>query len=108
MPFDFAYREEVPTREEIDQTEGLLVLEFGAGWCGHCQAISPTVEALLSERPQVQHLRVADGRGKRLGRSFRVKLWPTLIFLKDGNVIAELVRPAAEEVRRAVEELAAR
>jgi thioredoxin 1 len=105
MPFDPTYREQVPTREEIDQTEGLLVLEFGAGWCGHCEALSPAVEALLSARPEVQHLRVADGRGKRLGRSFRVKLWPTLVFLKDGKVMAELVRPTGAEVRRTLEEV---
>ena len=107
MPFDPAYREDVPSREDIDQTRGLLLLEFGASWCGHCQSLAPTLQALLSQRPQVQHLRIADGRGKRLGRSFRVKLWPTLVFLRDGKVIAELVRPTADEVRQTLGEFAA-
>lgn len=107
MPFDPVYHEDGPTREEIDQSSGPMVLEFGAGWCGHCHALSPTVEALLKEYPQVQHVRIADGRGKRLGRSFRVKLWPTLVFLQDGEAIAQLVRPTGDEARRGFEQLVA-
>ncbi|MHB8866826.1 MAG: thioredoxin family protein [Pirellulaceae bacterium] len=107
MPFDSVYHEDEPTREEVDQTTGPLLLEFGASWCGHCQTLSPTVEALLGEYPQVQHVRIADGRGKSLGRSFRVKLWPTLIFLRDGKLIAQLVRPTNHETRQAMEQLLA-
>lgn len=104
MPFEPSYREDAPTREEIDQSSGPLLLEFGANWCGHCQSLSPTVETLLKEFPQVQHLRIADGPGKKLGRSFRVKLWPTLIYLRDGEVVDQLVRPSGEEARRAMEQ----
>jgi thioredoxin 1 len=38
-------------------------------------------------------VKVEDGPGRRLGRSFSVKLWPTLIFMRDGQEIARLVRP---------------
>lgn len=107
MPFDPTYHEEEPTREAIDQTSGPVVLEFGAGWCGYCQALSPAVKALFAEHPEVQHIRVADGRGKPLGRSFRVKLWPTLVFLRDGQVIAQLVRPSGDEARKGFEQLLA-
>jgi thioredoxin 1 len=41
----------------------------------------------------VRHIKVADASGKRLGRSFGVKLWPTLLFLSDGKEVARLVRP---------------
>lgn len=101
MSFDATYREEVPSREEIDQRPGRLVVEFGANWCGHCQQLSPTVEDILAAADDVTHLRVADGKGKRLGRSFQVKLWPTLVFLRDGEEIAKLVRPAPEELKQA-------
>ena len=104
MSFTALYRDEEPAREEIDRSEGRVLLEFGANWCGHCTALTPAVEAVLSERPEVRHVRVADGRGKPLGRSFRVKLWPTLVLLQDGQVIAQLVRPTPEELRRAFEE----
>jgi thioredoxin 1 len=103
MPFAPDYRDDEPSREEIDQTTGLLVLAFGASWCGHCQSLSPTLESLLNQRPDIRHLRIADGRGKPLGRSFRVKLWPTLVLLRDGQMMAQLVRPAGDEVRQAFE-----
>jgi thioredoxin 1 len=41
----------------------------------------------------VKHVKIGDGKGKPLGRSFTVKLWPTLIVLKDGREVARVVRP---------------
>jgi thioredoxin 1 len=96
-----------PTREEIDATPGAVLLEFGTGWCGYCQRAAPVVAEALRDYPGVQHIRVEDGPGRRLGRSFRVKLWPTLIALKDGVEIARAVRPErAEEVRNILQQLA--
>ena len=107
MPFNAIYRDVEPTRGEIDRTEGTLLLEFGASWCGHCLTLEPTVEEVLKTRPHIGHLRIADGRGKPLGRSFRVKLWPTLILLQNGQVIDQLVRPTEDELRRAFDALPA-
>jgi thioredoxin 1 len=89
-----------PTPQEVDGMRGPVVLEFGASWCPHCQAIRPQMDTLLARHPEVQYIRVEDGPGKPLGRSFRVKLWPTLVFLRDGRVEAVAVRPAAEEIER--------
>jgi thioredoxin 1 len=96
-----------PTRQEIDQSRGPLVLEFGAGWCGYCQALRPHVDALLAKHPGVQYVWVEDGKGKPLGRSFGVKLWPTLVFLHDGQVLRQMSRPEPAEVAAALEALAA-
>jgi thioredoxin 1 len=90
---DTDYREIEPLRADIDAFAGPLLLEFGTPWCPHCQAAqAPTAEALAAH-PQVRRIRVEDGPGRPLGRSFRVKLWPTLIFLNDGKEIERLVRP---------------
>ena len=82
-----------PTRAEIDAMAGAVLLEFGAGWCGYCRAAQPLIAAALAEHPHIRHIRIEDGRGRRLGRSYVVKLWPTLIFLRDGREYARLVRP---------------
>jgi thioredoxin 1 len=94
-----------PTREEIDATTGAVLLEFGTAWCGHCQAAAPAVAEALADHGEVQHIKVEDGPGRPLGRSFRVKLWPTLIALKDGMEVGRAVRP---ETREAVAEVLAK
>ena len=106
MSTDYLPLEEAPTREEIDRTPGLVLLEFGTGWCGFCRAAAPRVSALLREHSQVRHLKVEDGPGRRLGRSFRVKLWPNLVFLKDGAIVRQLARPSDTELKEAFEVLA--
>lgn len=99
-----AYEDPGPTRDQVDGWTGAAVLEFGADWCGHCQGAQPLVAAALAAHPGVSHVRVADGKGKPLGRSFAVKLWPTLVFLKDGKEVARAVRPTdPDEVRRGLE-----
>jgi thioredoxin 1 len=46
-------------------------------------------------------MKFADASSRRLGRSFGVKLWPTLIFLEDGTETGRLVRPADPDAIRA-------
>ena len=88
-----------PTRQEIDASSQPTVIEFGANWCGYCQAAQGDIVGLLAKNPGVRHVKVEDGPGRRLGRSFRVKLWPNLVFMKDGVVVKQLARPSAAEMR---------
>lgn len=82
-----------PTRREIDASHEPLVLEFGATWCGYCLAAQVHIATALKNRPAVRHIKVEDGKHRRLGRSFRVKLWPTLIFVENGAEKGRVVRP---------------
>lgn len=93
MPYAAQHLTEPPTRDAIDALRGPAVLEFGTPWCGHCERAQPLIARALAERDDVPHLKVEDGPGQRLGRSFGVKLWPTLVFLQDGQEVARLVRP---------------
>ena len=87
------YAQVEPARTQIDALEGPAVIEFGAPWCGYCDAAQPLLAAALANFPSIAHVKIEDGKGRPLGRSFRVTLWPTLIFLKDGKEVARLVRP---------------
>jgi thioredoxin 1 len=98
-----AYAVAQPERSAIDAMDGVLALEFGADWCGHCRGAAPHIASALAAFPQVRHLKVEDGSGRPLGRSFRVKLWPTLVIVREGKELARVVRPVdAEEVRQAL------
>jgi thioredoxin 1 len=105
MTEDYLAESQAPTREEVDRMPGLVLLEFGTDWCGFCRAASPQVESLVRQHPGVRHLKVEDGPGRPLGRSFRVRLWPNLVFLRDGAVVRQLARPSVHEIRDAFEAL---
>jgi len=100
MALSTVYAESEPKRAEVDALEGPTLLEFGNAWCGHCRAAQPLLAAALRDHPHIRHLKIADASGRRLGRSFRVKLWPTFIFIKDGKELARLVRPRDETALR--------
>lgn len=87
------YVAETLSRADVDALSGVSVIEFGTNECGHCNAAQPLIETVIAEYPQVRRLKIEDGSGRRLGRSFRVKLWPTLVFMRDGEEVARLVRP---------------
>ena len=96
-----------PERSAIDAMQGIVALEFGTDWCGHCRAAAPLISSAVGAVPGVQHIKVEDGSGRALGRSFRIKLWPTLLVLQNGKEIARVVRPAdVAEVRQAIEQAA--
>ena len=93
MALSNGYVVKEPARAEIDALLGPTVLEFSTAWCGHCQEAQPFITAAFADYPQISHIKVEDGRGRPLGRSFGVRLWPTLVFLKEGKEVARLVRP---------------
>lgn len=93
--FNPDYQEQAPSIEEIHQMSGIAILEFGASWCPHCIAAQAPLRAVL-ESHQLPYIKVADGKGKPLGRAFKVKLWPTIILLSEGQEIARIVRPIDE------------
>ena len=93
---------EAPSQADVQAMQGLTLLEFGTEWCGHCRAAQPLIAQALAAQPHWQHCKVEDGPGRPLGRSYRVKLWPTLVFLRDGQEMERLVRPSAAAISAAL------
>lgn len=101
MPYTREYADREPSLAEVQVRAGDSVLEFGTAWCGHCTVAQPLIESVLAHHPDVRHIKVEDGKGRPLGRAFRVKLWPTLVLLRDGEELARVVRPTgAAELER--------
>ncbi len=104
MPNERTYltEAEAPTREALEEGRGLVLLEFGTPGCGYCRAMAPYIGSFLQHHPEVQHVLVEDGPGRRLGRSFGVVLWPSFVLLRDGVVISEMARPGKAELDQAL------
>lgn len=98
MPYSENFTVDAPDRAEIDTLPGLSLIEFGVDWCPHCQAAQALLRGQLEKLPEIRHLKIEDGPGRRLGRSYRVKRWPTLILLRDGVEVGRAVRPTAAEL----------
>lgn len=106
MPMNTVYTDAEPTRAELDALEGPTLVEFGTGWCGHCRAAQPLLASAMRTHDRLRHLKIEDGKGRRLGRSLRVTLWPTLVFMNNGKEVARLVRPTdASEIERALAQI---
>jgi thioredoxin 1 len=96
MAYTSTFTVDAPSREQVDALSGRLLLEFGVDWCPHCLGAQPLIEAAMQAHPDLHHLKIEDGPGRRLGRSFRIKLWPTLVLIRDGQEVERLVRPTTE------------
>lgn len=90
---DASYQTQAPDTSAIATMRGWVLLDFGTDWCGHCVAARAVVDAWLGDRSDIDQLRIEDGPGRALGRAYRVKLWPTLVLLRDGSEVARVVRP---------------
>jgi thioredoxin 1 len=106
MAMNDTYAAIEPSRTEIDMLDGPAVVEFGTPWCGYCKAAQPLLASAFAAHPRVRHIKIEDGKGRRLGRSFRVTLWPTLVFLDQGKETTRLVRPGdAEKICQALAQI---
>jgi thioredoxin 1 len=103
VPAETQYRDEsdAPSRDEVDREKGPVLVEFGTSWCGHCRALAPRIAELLDRHPEVKHIKVEDGPGRPLGRSFQVRLWPSYVFLRDGQLVRQLARPSHAQLDEA-------
>ena len=84
--------------KEVLQNDVPVLIDFYADWCGPCKMLSPIVEEISKEHPEIKVVKVnVDEQGELAGQ-FGVMSIPTLVVMKNGEVTNSSVgyRPKAD------------
>lgn len=78
--------------EEIEQGEGLAVVDFWAEWCGPCHAVTPVIESLAEDYAgQVKVGKVDVDANRKTTERFNVRSIPSILYFKDGELVETVV-----------------
>ena len=73
-----------------------VVVDFFATWCGPCKMVSPVVDEIAVEHPEIKVCKLDVDRNMDLARTFQVMSVPTLVAMKDGQVINKTIGAASK------------
>jgi thioredoxin 1 len=78
--------------QEIEQHQGLAMVDFWATWCGPCQMVAPIVEQIAREyEGQVKVAKLDVDENQRTAMRFNVRSIPSILFFKDGKHVETVV-----------------
>ena len=85
-------------QEEVVKSDKPVLIDFWASWCGPCRMISPVLDELAEENPDVKIVKINVDEESELANQFQVMSIPALFVLKDGKIVAQSlgVKPKAQ------------
>ena len=92
-------------KNEILKSDKLVLIDFFATWCGPCKMLSPVIEQIAEEHTEIEVVKVDVDKVPELAVSYNVVSIPTLVFLKDGNLVKQSVGfSSKDEIEKMIEE----
>ncbi len=85
--------------EALAATQGLVMVDFWAEWCGPCRAIAPVLEELAeASEGQVTLMKINVDENPELAARYGIRSIPTILFVKEGRVVDRVVGAASKAV----------
>lgn len=84
--------------QEVINSDKIVLVDFWASWCGPCRMLSPIVDEIAAEHPEIKVCKVNVDDEPELAQSFQIMSIPSLMVFKNGKVVANSIglRPKAE------------
>ena len=73
--------------EKVIRADSPVLVDFWAAWCGPCRMLSPIVEQLAEEHPEISFGKINVDEAPELAQQFQVSAIPTLVLFKDGKAV---------------------
>lgn len=84
-------------QELVAEENKFVLLDFWASWCGPCRMVSPIIDEIAEERGDIVVGKVNVDEQPDLASQFRIMSIPTLVVLKDGEVVTQVVGAHSKE-----------
>lgn len=77
--------------QEVLNSDKPVLLDFFASWCGPCRMVGPILDEIAEEREDIKVCKVNIDEQPELAHRYRIMTIPTLMVLKDGNIVEQSV-----------------
>jgi len=74
-------------KSEVEEHDGLVVIDLYADWCGPCKMLAPIVKEIEGEMPEVKFAKINVDREPELTKAFRVTSIPVIALVRDNTLI---------------------
>lgn len=92
--------------EEVTNSEGLVVVDFWAEWCGPCKMLEPVFEKLENEMPEIKFGRLNVDNNQETAAAYGIMSIPTIVVFKNGEAVKKITGLKPKEAfKKEIEEV---
>jgi len=77
--------------QEVERSQGLVIVDFSATWCPPCRLIEPILDEIAAQRPDIRVMAIDTDQNLQTTVRFNVRSMPTILFFRDGQLVDRIV-----------------